>query len=88
MNKMVYGLIILGSFFIHGAVQAMSCEVDFRAKREVKESRWFGSVVRPEFRTGTVAGEGGDKKACAQDALSKIQAEGWKITYQRVRVEG
>jgi hypothetical protein len=62
--------------------------VEFRAKRDVKETHWFGNVERPEFRSGTVAGQGENQRDCERDALSEIQAEGWQVTFQRTRVTG
>ena len=88
MKKLIYAALI--SILITGQTNAyaLSCEVDFRAKREVNETHWYGKVQRPEFRSGTVSGQGTNQRDCERDALSEIKAEGWQITFQRTRVTG
>lgn len=86
MKALSYGALIPILLGMQVNAYALSCEVEFRAKREVKETHWFGEVERPEFRSGTVAGEGRNQRDCERDALSQIQEEGWKITFQRTRV--
>ena len=86
MKKLIYVALI--SILIAGQANAsaLSCEVDFRAKRDVNETHWYGKIERPEFRSGTVSGQGANKRDCERDALSEIKAEGWQITFQRTRV--
>ncbi len=89
MKKMICsGLAIFLLLMQQGMAYAETCQVAFRAKRTVKENRWFGSVSRPEFKSGVVSGEGASLKACEQDALAQIRKEGWIITYQRTLRSG
>ena len=85
MNKKIGILLAAGLCLLHSEAFAMRCDVDFRAKRMVEETRWFGTVQRPEFKSGTVSGEGNTERACMNDALSGILDEGWEITYQRLQ---
>lgn len=86
MKKQKSHLLLLIVLMIHSSAWAVSCEVEFRAKREVNESHWFGKVERPEFRSGIVSGEGENQRDCERDALSEIKEEGWEITYQRTQL--
>jgi hypothetical protein len=86
MKKLIYSLLALILLGGQANAYALNCEVDFRAKREVNETHWYGKVERPEFRSGTVSGQGANKRDCERDALSEIKAEGWQITFQRTRV--
>ncbi len=85
--KMIASLILLGTVLLQSNAYALGCEVDFRAKRMVEDTRWFGTVKRPEFKSGTASGQGADLRACTRDALADIKAEGWNITYQSVRAK-
>ena len=86
MKKLIYSSLIPIFFGLHANAYALTCEVDFRAKREVKETHWFGNVERPEFRSGTVSGVGDNPRDCERDALAPITEEGWQITFQRTRL--
>ncbi|TXH71176.1 MAG: hypothetical protein E6Q83_02945 [Thiothrix sp.] len=86
MKKLSYILLIPILVSLQANAYALSCEVDFRAKREVQESHWFGNVERPEFRSGTVAGMGDNPRDCERDALAPLIEEGWQITFQRTRI--
>lgn len=86
MKKLIYSLLISSLVCLQSKAYALSCEVDFRAKREVKENHWFGNIERPEFRSGTVSGQGENQRDCERDALTEIKTEGWQITFQRTRV--
>lgn len=88
MKKLIYMVLIPILIGWQVNAYALSCEVDFRAKREVNETHWYGKVERPEFRSGTVSGQGENKRDCERDALSEIKAEGWQITFQRTRLTG
>jgi len=85
MKKIAY-LLTLALLWVAplAAAQAITCQMEFRAKRTVEESRWFGTVPRPEFKSGIVSGEGVNLKTCQYDALATIRREGWEITYQRL----
>lgn len=82
LNKWSYLLALL-LLLVAQPTQAISCQVEFRAKRTVEDSRWFGSVQRPEFKTGIVSGEGETVADCEQSALASITQQGWEITYQK-----
>lgn len=86
MKTLSYSLLIPLVFSVQADAYALSCEVDFRAKRDVQETHWFGHIERPEFRSGTVAGIGENPRDCERDALAPIIAEGWQITFQRTRI--
>ncbi|HMT93211.1 hypothetical protein [uncultured Thiothrix sp.] len=86
MKTLSYSLLIPLVFSMQANAYALSCEVDFRAKRDVQETHWFGNIERPEFRSGTVAGMGENSRDCERDALAPIIAEGWQITFQRTRM--
>jgi hypothetical protein len=86
MKKLSYGLGFFILLLLQAKAYALTCEVDFRAKRDVREEHWFGNVERPEFRSGTVAGMGDNQRDCERDALAPIQEEGWVITFQRTRI--
>lgn len=86
MKILSYSLLIPLLCSVQANAYALSCEVDFRAKREVQETHWFGNIERPEFRSGTVAGVGENPRDCERDALAPIMAEGWQITFQRTRI--
>lgn len=77
--------ILIGLMIMAAPVHALECDVDFRAKRVKTESKWYGDVDKPEFRSGTLSGEGKNKKQCTRDALKGIEKDGWKLTYQRVK---
>ena len=66
-------------------VYASQCDVDFKAKRVVKVSNWFGTVEKPQFKSGTVSGVGATKKSCVKDSLSDLKKKKWKITYHKLR---
>lgn len=86
MKKLIFSGLILSLVGLQTNAYALTCEVDFRAKRNVKETHWFGEVDRPEFRSGTVTGMGENQRDCERDALAPITEEGWQITFQRTRV--
>ncbi|HPY41915.1 MAG TPA: hypothetical protein PLM98_15430 [Thiolinea sp.] len=88
MKKLMVSSLLVSLLSLQMNAYALTCEVEFRAKRDVKETHWFGNVERPEFRSGTVAGQGENQRDCERDALSEIQAEGWQVTFQRTRVTG
>lgn len=74
------GLLLLGN-----GVQALECEVEFRAKKVEVESKWFGNVKKTKTRSGTISGEGETISKCEENAIKKITNEGWEITYQKLR---
>lgn len=86
MKKLSYSMLIPILLGMQVNAYALSCEVEFRAKREVQETHWFGNVERPEFRSGTVAGIGENPRDCERDALAPIIEEGWQITFQRTHI--
>lgn len=81
LHYLLAGILLISST----AAYSLECEVDFRAKRVVKVTNWFGTVNKPEFKSGTASGIGSNKKSCTKDALSDIKKDGWKITFYRLR---
>ena len=77
--------IFAGLMIFSSSAHALQCDVDFRAKRVKTVTSWYGKVEKPEFRSGTVSGVGGSKKACVKDALKHVEKNGWRLTYQRVK---
>ncbi|MDD5393799.1 MAG: hypothetical protein PHE17_12340 [Thiothrix sp.] len=68
-----------------GNALAVSCEVDYKAKRVNKDPRWYGVTERPEFKSGTAQGTGADAKACEKNALDKVQQNNWKVISYKIR---
>ena len=77
--------LFIGVLFISSNGYALECDVDFRAKRIIKVSNWFGTVYKPEFKSGTSSGIGNNKKSCVRDALNDVKKDGWKITFQQLK---
>lgn len=80
--SLLVSLLVIQAFY-NTAAATLTCQVEFRAKRTVEDSRWFGSVERPEFKSGVASGTGKNLPECEQNALQSVSKEGWQITYQK-----
>ncbi|MBU0655623.1 MAG: hypothetical protein KJ914_10915 [Gammaproteobacteria bacterium] len=78
----VCAAVLLG---VANQAMALGCEVEYKAKRVNQDRRWYGSVERPEFKTGTATGSGSDLKACEKNAVASVQRDGWKVTSYKLK---
>ncbi|HRJ53209.1 MAG TPA: hypothetical protein PLE99_10605 [Candidatus Thiothrix moscowensis] len=85
MKKPYYLLLAIGLGCFAGQALAVSCEVEYNAKRVNRDRYWYGSVERPEFKSGTAKGTGSDIKACEKDAVASIEKDGWQVTSYKSR---
>ena len=85
MKKQYYYLLAVGLVCFTGEALAVSCEVDYNAKRVSRDRHWYGSVERPEFKSGTVKGSGDDLKACVQNAITHVERDGWVVTSHQLK---
>lgn len=87
--KKTIGILLVGiMMFSANIAYALECEVKYTAKRVQQDSKWFGSVEKPKFKSGTYSGTGKDQAGCRRNALKKIKQKveknGWKVTGHRL----
>jgi hypothetical protein len=85
MQKPYSFLFAVGLLCFAGEALAVSCEVEYDAKRVNRDRHWYGSVERPEFKSGTATGSGDDIKACVQDAITRVERDGWVVTSHQLK---
>ncbi len=85
MKRLKYFLGIAVLLGVSSQAMAVSCEVQYQAKRVKPDSHWYGTVNLPEFKSGTAKGDGADLKACEKDALGSVQTGGWQIISHKLK---
>lgn len=88
MQIKIFTLVFIGLLTFSQASIALECQVEYKAKRVTEKSKWYGRVETPEFKSGVASGVGENNKLCEEDALRPIKADGWQITYHKLRQPG
>ncbi|MEZ5535489.1 MAG: hypothetical protein R3F02_07660 [Thiolinea sp.] len=81
-----YGAIMVLLMLFSPAIQALECEVEYRAKKVTTVQTWYGTVEKPKYKSGTLSGQGANRARCERNALAPIRRDNWKITYSKVTV--